>query len=163
MNVLPSGNRKKMEKQQYLSGGYASDSIIERMLRKIALTDVDMRPDEALDSLSSPREAPGGVASDGSQLQDTMNQSNSLPRDKNSFPVDENENYGMGQEKPADQGRFESKVNDIAQSVLKGLNLDPSQWTINTNVTSKGKGEVEAISITMKKIVTEPGPVVQKP
>ena len=68
-----------MQKQHYMSGGYASDGIIEAMLRKMAATPFDMREDDAIDVLSAPQETPKPYEGNDT-LQQTVNESNGLPR-----------------------------------------------------------------------------------
>ena len=161
MSIVPSGNRRQMESQSYLYNYHdsATDSIIDRMLQKAA--ELDINPQDATSQLATPaiperkpvREPGTATVNENAQLNvdDVMNDSNSLPQQQ------EAPSNGMG------AGRFENKVNQVAQDVLGSLDLDPSQWTTNTNVSSGAGGEVAAISINLKRSKPEAGPVIQKP
>ena len=160
MSIVPSGNRRQMESQSYLYNYHdsATDSIIDRMLQKAA--ELDINPQDATSQLATPaipergsRGSDTATVNENPQpnVDDVMNDSNSLPQQQ------EAPSNGMG------AGRFENKVNQVAQDVLGSLDLDPSQWTTNTNVSSGAGGEVAAISINLKRSKPEAGPVIQKP
>ena len=140
--IVPSGNRRQMESQSYLYNEHDGqvESIIETMLRKAAALDID--PTDAVGELGTqrPQAGPTRAPVDQSQVADAMDQSNSLPP-----KVPETQ-----------AGRFESKVNQVAQDVLGSLDLDPGQWTTNTNVSSGAGGEVETISINLKRSAKKP-------
>ena len=139
MHVSPSGNPRRMEQQQYVDGNTAS-SVIEEMIRKVADTlDLGQDTSQLLQPKSNAavpaQTAKGNAPAENTDVQNAMNQSNTLPEP----------------DVRSGTGRFENKVNQVAQDVLGSLDLDPSQWTTNTNVSSGAGGEVETISINLKR------------
>ena len=160
MSVIPQGNRRQMEHQEYRNDLRVSQ-LLDSFVTKVADT-LNLEEEKSFPGMSDNQRRPpvieeevdvnipdnvSGDIDPEIDIQEVMNQSDGLPEERS-----------IEQE-----GRFETKVNDVAQAILSGLNLDPSQWTINTNVTSKGEGDVDAIAINMKKAVPESGPEVQKP
>ena len=153
MYITPSGKSKRMEQQSY-----AETSSINSLIEKIAGTlDIDpggvsapatKRPmDTSTNETTTTNPQDEGVTAHP-DLQNAMNQGTTLPPDQ-----DPNQTQS---------GRFENKVNQVAQDVLSSLDLDPSQWTTNTNVSSGPGGEVATISINLKRSA-KTGPEIQKP
>ena len=150
--IVPAGKRRQMESQSYLWNEHEGqvDGIIENMLRKAAA--LDIAPSEAAGELAAPKPQvePAETVPGQADVANAMDQSNTLPQEQ-------------GTNRNRAQGEFETKVTAVAQDVLGSLNLDPSQWATDTHVSTGPGGDVETISINLKRSKTEAGPVIQKP
>jgi len=149
MSIVPSGNRRNMESQQYFYNEDASSSI-KKMFEKIADT-LDLNREEEFGDFSPNQNKPIDTDPvvdnqfETDRLQEAMNNSSTLPQSQN---------------QPLAKGGFEDKVNGVVQKILQGLEFDPEQWEVNTNTTSE-KGAITRIQIVMTREAPEAGPVIQ--
>ena len=157
MNVIPAGNRRQMESQQYSFESTAAEGILELMLRKAAA--LDIAPDNAIDDFSRSPEMPGSLGEnpEGNQrgeLSDAMNQSMTLPQSQ------KQEQQGImvvnkdGQPRQDQQGQVTKQILEMLQ---KSKLADPGTYVLTDFDLSNG------IQLNAVRQSANAGPAVQKP
>lgn len=158
MPVLPSGTRRNMKAQSYLTTSNVADDLAQRLLERLAASGIadpqsvakgvdsqtPVAPSANQPSPPPPADPTNNVSDDGKagEVQDAMNQSQSPAM----RPAPEE-----GDLKVVDQGTI------TTQKVQKALGLEQG-WTGETGFNSDANGQLVGITIKLKKVQ---GPAIQ--
>lgn len=151
MSIVPSGKRR----EQVAQGGCRSASIFESdMFAPIAkkyAQGMELKQDQ-----SKPNKPANPKDLKMNELQQTLNESNTLPQEKEKTPLDQPQQHSDGSGMDGSGSEFIDISKRISQKVIDALGLSSrpgEHWAGKTEISNDGD---EVIGITIKLTRAEP-------